>query len=226
MSDLIGNSDFTVDGLFPDFHHALAEFQVTQDWEYRDLLRVLHTWAEMMNVEFKLHIPEISLCVDWLRCTRLGHFRYGHNGFGLKGEVALNRHHLDDRPFWTVLGTLLHELLHAWQQAHGKPGRRNYHNREFRNKAARFGLIVDTRGHTTYAAESPFMDLLEKHEIHVPELPELKMKSDNKRGNSKLKKWSCGCTNARVAVHDFRARCLKCGNDFVCQDLSQFDDSI
>ena len=35
------------------------------------------------------------------------------------------------------------------------------------------------------------------------------------KGKSKLKKWSCGCTNIRVAVKYFKAKCLNCGNDFV-----------
>jgi hypothetical protein len=34
------------------------------------------------------------------------------------------------------------------------------------------------------------------------------------KGKSKLKKWSCGCTNIRVAVKEFEAKCLKCGNVF------------
>lgn len=219
MSDQSETRAFAIEGLVPDVYHALAEHQVTNDWEYRELLNSLHWWAEIMNVEFKLHIPEVSISVDWLRRTRLGHFRYGHNGFGLKGEVSLNRLYLDDRPFWTVLGTLFHELLHAWQQAHGTPGKRNYHNREFRDKAARFGLIIDTRGCTEYVDESPFMDLLRSRDITVPAMPPVQNERQPTKGNSKLKKWSCGCTNARVAIQDFRARCLKCGNDFVCLDL-------
>jgi hypothetical protein len=39
-----------------------------------------------------------------------------------------------------------------------------------------------------------------------------------KPGHSTLKKWSCGCTNARVAVPDFAAVCLRCDNRFVCLD--------
>jgi hypothetical protein len=34
------------------------------------------------------------------------------------------------------------------------------------------------------------------------------------KGKSKLKKWSCGCTNIRVAVRSLEAKCLKCGNKF------------
>ena len=192
-------------------YDILADHQQSEDWELRDLLKELQRWAEIMNFEFKLEIPEISLRVDWLRTRVLGHFRYGHNGFGLKGEVAINRRHITEARFWDVLGTLLHELLHAWQQAHGKPGKGNYHNKQFREKAREFGLIVDERGVTQYASESRFKELLRKYGINVPELPRPVLRQ---RGTSKLKLWWCGCTKIRVAVARFRARCLLCGNEF------------
>ncbi|MGE0536218.1 MAG: SprT-like domain-containing protein [Pirellulales bacterium] len=167
-----------------------------------------------MNAEFRLRIPEMSLSVDWLRRSRLGHFRYGHNGFGLRGEIAINRLHLEDRDFWRVLGTLLHELLHAWQQAHGTPGKHNYHNKQFRTKARELGLIVDPRGYTDYEPRSPFMEILARRGVTVPELPRLRVAIAGAQGRSKLKLWMCGCTRARVAVADFQAVCLKCGNHF------------
>ena len=34
---------------------------------------------------------------------------------------------------------------------------------------------------------------------------------------SKLKKWSCGCQNVRVAIADFSATCNKCGYEFKLQ---------
>jgi hypothetical protein len=41
----------------------------------------------------------------------------------------------------------------------------------------------------------------------IPPKPKLK-------GTSKLKKWTCGCTNLRVGIKDLMAMCLKCGNRF------------
>ena len=38
---------------------------------------------------------------------RFGHYRVGHNGFGLKGEIAVNQRYLISRPAWQVLGTIL-----------------------------------------------------------------------------------------------------------------------
>lgn len=114
-------------------YHALAEHQVTESrWELKELLAWLQSWARRFNEAFELDIREYLLCVDWLDCRRYGNFRHGANGFGLKGEIAINRIYLHSRQPWEILGTLLHELVHAWQETHGKPGKNNYHNKQFR----------------------------------------------------------------------------------------------
>lgn len=198
-------------------YDALAAHQQSEAWELRELLADLHRWQEIMRAEFKLEIPEVVLTVERLRCTRLGHFHPGHNGFGLRGEIAINRTYVGRREYWRTLGTLLHELLHAWQQAHGRPGRGNYHNKEFQEKALGYGLVVDQYGHTTYAPESPFFRLLARYGVTFPAIPEPALPAV---GASKLKKWTCGCTNVRAAVDWFRARCLRagCGKEFVRLD--------
>ncbi len=193
-------------------YRVLSEYQTGRKWEKQELFQELHRWAAIFAVEFKLEVPDIAICVDHLGRSRLGHFRAGPNGFGLSSEIAINEFHLPQREFWEVLGTLLHEQLHAWQQVCGKPGRHNYHNKEFRAKAESLGLIVDARGITCYRTPSAFTELLKRQGITVPELPAPALR--RLRGMSKLKKWSCGCTNVRVAVSDFRARCLNCGNEF------------
>ena len=195
-------------------YRVLAEHQCAESWELQSILRELLRWANLFNFEFKLQVPNVSLCVDWLSRGRYGHFRRGHNGFGLRNEIAINRCYLAEREFWNVLGTLLHELLHAHQEAHGRPGKGNYHNAAFRKKAQEYGLIVDARGCTQYAPESLFLDLLAKQGVQIPSIPSPVVKL---RGSSKLKKWTCGCTNVRVAVADFHAKCLNCGNLFVQQ---------
>lgn len=195
---------------------ALATHQRSEFWDSRELMTELQSWATKFIVEFKLDIPEIALCLDQLSARRYGHFRYGHNGFGLRGEIVLNTRYLPPhREVWEVLGTLLHELLHAWQQAHGTPGKRNHHNQEFRDKARAFGLLIDRRGVTRYSANGSFKDLLKHNGVEAPNveiLPAEEMRP--KHGSSKLKKWSCGCTNVRVAIADFRAICLKCQHEF------------
>ncbi len=202
------------DGTRP-IYSALSLHQQTDDtWELRELLSWLQLWTERFICEFKLEIAEVSLCVDWLHWRRYGHFHQGHNGFGLVGEVALNRRHLPDRQPWQILGVLLHELLHAWQSVHGHPSGNNYHNMEFRHKARSLGLVVDHVGHTQYEPDSPFFDILRKYNIDFPEIPSLRHVPSS---STKLKKWSCCCVppvNVRVAVRDFQAICLRCGQIF------------
>jgi hypothetical protein len=202
------------DGETDTIYTALAKHHRDEAWGGQELIAGLQTWADRFIAEFKLDIDDIALCIDQLSINRYGHFRRGHNGFGLRGEIAINSRYLTgERELWEVLGTLLHELLHAWQETHGTPGKRNHHNAEFQAKARELGLNIDRRGVTGYAADSPFKELLRKCGVSVPDY-ETKPPATRPRGESKLKKWSCGCTTARVAVADFRARCLKCGNEF------------
>jgi hypothetical protein len=199
-------------------YEALAQHQVSNTWDLQDLLRELHRWMEILVFEFKLEIPDIALCVDRLRFRRHGHFRRGHNGFGLEGEIGINRRHINGKEFWEVLGTLLHELLHGWQEARGKPAKGNYHNLQFRRKAAEFGLIVNERGEQQYEPDGPFMLLLGKRGVHVPKLPE---PTPTTVGCSTLKLWICRCDppfRLRVARGGFSATCNHCGYDYFQPD--------
>jgi hypothetical protein len=193
-------------------YRILSEYQVTADWDQQELMKELHRWAEILIFEFKLEISHFALSIDYLSAYRLGHFRHGHNGFGLKAEIAINRRYLHREP-WRVLGTLLHELLHAEQEENSKPGKHGYHNKAFRARAMEFGLIIDSRGHTQYAPTSRFKTLLAQHGIHIPDLPPPVVKLS---GQSKQKLWMCPCgIRARVAVPRFHVRCPDCQGEFV-----------
>lgn len=202
-------------------YEVLAAHQKNaQDWELHGLVFELQEWAERFNSEFKLEIPAISLRVDWLPAFCYGYFRRGRNGFGLINEIAINRSYLDDRQPWEVLGTLLHEMLHAWQETYGTPGKNNYHNKEFREKALTVGFVIDTRGVQEYIPDSPFFKLLERENVTFPLIEAPLVPTKKKSGASKLKKWSCKCSppvNVRVAISDFNAKCLYCNTIFELQ---------
>jgi hypothetical protein len=197
---------------------VLAKHQRNEGWDRRELATGLQAWAGRFNDEFKLDVTEIALCIDRLPSGHYGHYREGHNGFGLRGEIAINARYLS-RDLWEILGTLLHELLHAWQESHGTPGKRNHHNAEFQAKARELGLIIDRCGLTGYTANSPFKALLRECGVRVPTCEVLPPKN-RPRGDSKMKKWCCGCTTVRVAIADFRARCLKCQIEFKREDAA------
>lgn len=201
--------------------HINAELRTHQesasDWELTKTMRDLHAWGDRFVVEFKLNIGPPALMVERLR-SHLGHYRPGRNAFGLRDEIAIHDEHLAASPYWRVLGTLLHECLHSWQEHNGTPPAStawNYHNREFRDKAKSLGLIVDKYGHTAYApGDTPFFLVLSKYGISQPDVPD-EVHVLLPCGRSKLHLYVCPCgVKVRVGRSRFNARWLDCGGLF------------
>ncbi|MHB9080383.1 MAG: hypothetical protein ACYC3X_23155 [Pirellulaceae bacterium] len=205
---------------FPPIYGQLANHQRNEPWDHCQRVSELHAWAERFDVEFKLQISAIVIGVERLGRHTLGQFRRGHNALGLRGEIILDETHVRENGradrCWRLLGTLLHEMLHAWQQLHGRDSRSTYHNSEFRRKAAELGLLVSREGVTGYVPGSAFFSLLERYGVQVPFTAEPIIRVQEERhGNSKLKLWVCGCpVRVRVAIKDFAAVCLRCGCRF------------
>lgn len=61
-------------------------------------------------------------------------------------EISLNPEHLKRRTPIDTASTLVHEMVHLWQEEHGKPGRRGYHNREWGDKMESIGLMPSNTG--------------------------------------------------------------------------------
>jgi hypothetical protein len=186
------------------------------DWQYQEHIQLLYEWKERFNQVFDLGLHTPAIRLERTSVRRLGSYRHGRNGFGLLHEITLNTRYLD-RPLADQLVTLLHELLHEWQVLYGKTGRGNYHNRQFRWKARLYGLLVDAHGRHLGVEPGRFTILLAQYGVDMATLriaeEESSLAAQRLRGDSKLRKWSCGCTNLRCAV-ELVARCLKCGNNF------------
>jgi hypothetical protein len=60
-------------------------------------------------------------------------------------EISLNPNVLD-APLEHRMSTLVHEMVHLWQQEYGKPSRRGYHNRKWANKMESIGLMPSSTG--------------------------------------------------------------------------------
>lgn len=66
-------------------------------------------------------------------------------------EIALNPETFD-RSLRDITSTLLHEMVHLWQQEYGKPSRNGYHNKQWAEEMLRVGLTpvsVDNPGKMT-----------------------------------------------------------------------------
>lgn len=61
-------------------------------------------------------------------------------------EIAINPCYFGVVPLQEILQTLVHEMSHAWQFHHGKPGRRGYHNKEWADKLETIGLMPSDTG--------------------------------------------------------------------------------
>src|ERR1700691_2480214 len=61
-------------------------------------------------------------------------------------ELAMNPDSFTGRTDEEILSTLTHEMAHVWQQAHGTPPRRSYHDRQWAAKMKEIGLQPSTTG--------------------------------------------------------------------------------
>jgi predicted SprT family Zn-dependent metalloprotease len=60
-------------------------------------------------------------------------------------ELALNPDHFG-RTDEAILSTLVHEMAHVWQETHGKPPRKSYHDRQWAAKMKEVGLCPSSTG--------------------------------------------------------------------------------
>jgi hypothetical protein len=61
-------------------------------------------------------------------------------------ELALNPDSFTGGTDAMILSTLVHEMCHVWQQTHGKPSRRSYHDRQWAAKMREIGLQPSSTG--------------------------------------------------------------------------------
>ena len=199
--------------------HIMENEKEAHDWELNTLASELYWWVDFFNIAFfrdqPVPIPAISF--EKTKISNLGHYVIGRNAFGIKENININRVHLK-RPMWDLLATLLHEMTHSWQYLYGNPSKSWFHNKEFQTKLLEFGIVTDNKG-CHLGLGDPFVYLLKKHGVELNHNKDpggiIKIPPKEKpKGKSKLRKWTCGCTNIRVAVSDLEAKCLKCGNRF------------
>lgn len=79
----------------------------------------------------------------------MGYFsgaRWASRKGGRTDEIAINPWYFGTRPIEEVLSTLVHEMVHLWQEHFGEPGRRRYHNREWAEKMKAIGLHPSSTG--------------------------------------------------------------------------------
>lgn len=188
------------------------------EWLYKHLRGM----AEEICKPRGFPLPEIVISVDVNDRRQLGHFKIGRDGLGLKWRVSMNLVHLA-RPQASVLSTLLHEMLHAWQHQAGRPPKRaQTHNVEFRKACDALGIPTDARGRDHgINPEGELAKYLARHKIDgAVEL--LDERDKVKPKGSTLAKMVCECLGEelvplRVAwgkVDDLDVVCQKCNEPY------------
>jgi predicted SprT family Zn-dependent metalloprotease len=96
---------------------------------------------------FAGRLPAVMLTFNRRNKTR-GYFsaeRWAGDG-GTLGEIALNPDHLRERTPKENFSTIVHEMVHLWQHACGKPSRTGYHNIEWADRMEGVGLKPSDTG--------------------------------------------------------------------------------
>jgi len=91
--------------------------------------------AEYNSSLFAGELGEIRMRISRRMKHRLGHYMAA--GSGQSAEIALSQKHLDSDPWDDVLHTLVHEMVHQWQDQRGMA---LDHGRGFRAKARAVGI--------------------------------------------------------------------------------------
>lgn len=72
--------------------------------------------------------------------------RFGKISGEIADEIAMNPMHFRHQPLVEVLSTLVHEMVHLWQEHFGRPSRSCYHNREWGGAMLLVGLHPSNTG--------------------------------------------------------------------------------
>ena len=204
----------------------------TVDRELNRMALDLYWWMNLFQIVFfkDASVPIPVLTFKRTRVNTLGTHRIGKNEWRVRERINLNRVHLN-RPLWSILATLLHEMLHLWEFRHVPEYKRTkswYHSKAFRTKMEEFGILCNDNGsHVGFDGKGKFVLTLKQHAVAFTELPEMNFvkpgifaiaPEPKVKGKSKLKKWTCGCQIVRIGKRDFRATCNICNNVFNIDD--------
>jgi hypothetical protein len=109
---------------------------------------------------FRAALPTIPIRLSGRMKTRLGHLTLARDG--QPAEITISRRHLAAHGWNEVAHTLLHEMVHLWQAANGKPVD---HGPGFRRKARETGVTASARRWVRKEQGRRFSDTVEEIEL-------------------------------------------------------------
>lgn len=103
--------------------------------------------AEYNATLFGGELGDIGMRISRRMKHRLGHYMVA--GGGQPAEIAMSMRHMERDPWGDVLHTLVHEMVHQWQDQHGMA---LDHGQTFRAKAREVGISARATRAATRAA--------------------------------------------------------------------------
>ncbi len=205
--------------------NADIESHIPEDWEFTSFLSMIRPWARTFNDEFSLDVPLPAVGVKKLRKTRIAQYLCkGRDHHGIRFCIDFNSMFIG-RDEWRSIGTMLHEMLHLWEETHGKPPAANRHSKAFRDKAKEYGLLVDSRGVTKFA-EGLFTELLSRELVDFDLTKESEMDDaiDKSKQRKARRKWMCACPDSvTIPTKIGRVLNITCGT---CNNAFFFEDPV
>ena len=213
--------------------------RTTVEWEHRELADFAYSVFEAVNAQlYHGMLPDCAIGFD-KRLKKAGEYYFESDSMGLK-------HHFDMRPDLTkveVIIAVLHNAVHAWQDAE-KPKGQWYHTNSFGKEISNWGITVDKNGDAVELDINVFSDTLDKigmttyrtdvmdyeaveatdfslnPNLQAETITKVKAPTTKSKTVNKMKKWSCACsppTNVRCATN-LQAHCDVCLADFELKD--------
>ncbi len=209
-------------------------------WEHQKIAAELYKWSDVFRFywfkpqnEYQNEIPNLVVGVEPMDIRVLAGYHLKENAVGLPYEITFNEHYVS-RPLWETLETMVHEMVHLYQE--NSPGmmpcKHNYHNAQFVALAEEIGLHPRLgSGAHWKAADGQFEKLMErfavprpKHAVEVPPESPKKFWWDEDRGKEKGKSTlvlyvNQSCTRKppcklRSGRSDLKLTCQECGGTF------------
>lgn len=183
----------------------VTNYQSPTQETYNGLEEAFRFYNEQL---FEGKLPEVFFTIHRKRKAH-GYFwaeQFNHREDGHRlHEIALNPESMG-RTMEEIMGTLVHEMCHLWQQEFGKAPKRVYHDKQFAEQMEKVGLICSANGQpggkktgrnmTHYVDEhGPFAAL--KPPVTLPYFTQPQIAAAKKKDESKVKH-SCPCCNANV----------------------------
>ena len=186
----------------------------TGDWAFREAAARLNDLFDALNERFfGGQLPKAVLSIGPDLIVRYGYYRIGRDDIGVRHRIHLNSRHFG-RSESDVGVTLLHEMIHVHQHLYGDPGHRSrYHNKEFVDIAAVFGIETRIGNGTTLSVGLRLRKRLQDWGFSETGSMITGIDADPIRRPLRKVMWRCGCRDVWVDRGvPIKAMCLLCGH--------------